>query len=95
MHIPAFPPTWEDFHPGDPNEGLPPLPMFLLNPRPALPLGMTHEQYREIVDSFGLWATNRAIAMLPHSSTREQVERAARDLYEVATARLRLPVGIG
>ncbi|MBU2009676.1 MAG: hypothetical protein KJ624_07575 [Chloroflexi bacterium] len=68
--------------------------MFLLNPRPALPLGMTHEQYREIVDSYGLWATNRAIAMLPHSATREHMETAARQLYETATARLRLPVGI-
>lgn len=86
MHWPKFPPTWQDFHPGDPNRGQPPLPAFLMNPR--APTWIPFELRRSLEGKYGTWATRRAESSMPRSATPEQIETAAKALYEAWTSRL-------
>ena len=79
-HIPKFPPELNDWLPGNPLRGELPLPGFLRNPL-AIPETITPEEYNEVVGKYGLWATRRAIAFLPRTATRTELEKVAKALY--------------
>jgi hypothetical protein len=56
----------------------------MANPGLILPTGMTPEDYAELVDKYGLWATRRALAFVPRTATKEEVARVAESLYMAA-----------
>ena len=84
MHFPKSPSDWL---PGDPRLGEPPLPRWIWNPRPVLPRGLSYEDYLFLLDTYGTWATHRAIAVVPRSATKDEVEATASELYEATRAR--------
>jgi len=86
VHIPGFPPTWEDFRPGNPYRGEPPLPHFLMNPWLAPP------ERERLVKAYGEWATARAEAMIPEEAGVPAAEKAAASMLEALRYRYGIPV---
>lgn len=89
-HIPAFPPRWRDWAPGTPDQGEPPLPRFLFNPRS--PTWIPYEMRRSLEEKYGYWAVRRAESALPRSATPAQIEEAVKQLYEAWWMRIPHPV---
>ena len=76
--LPEFPPRIEQWAPGDPFEGEPPLPRWMWNPaRKWLPPDVR----REMEEMYGYYATRRTEAMVPPRDGVELAKRVAGEMY--------------
>ena len=80
MHIPQWPPKFDDWKPGDPFNLEPPIPKFILNPKysPWLPA----ETRQKIQEEYGYYSARRAEAMVPPRAGPTAARRAAARMWE-------------
>ena len=75
-HMPQFPPVYEDWAPGDPRKGEPPLPRFLFNP------WLSPAERGDIELEAGRWSTSRAEAIVPEKAGPEVVRQLATRFWQ-------------
>jgi len=89
MHRPKFPPNYiEDFAPGNPFKGEPPLPRFLWNPKASW---LDWENKQKIAAQVGGYAARRAEAFVPSGAGPEAVMRVGRRMYDRIANTMGLP----
>lgn len=82
-HIPKWPPDIEEWLPGDPTRGQPPLPRFSWNPS-----WLTTEQFTQLEEETSTWAARRAEAMVGPRAGFQMVRRAAHGMLDSYISRL-------
>lgn len=82
-HIPKWPPDIDEWLPGDPTRGEPPLPRFSWNPS-----WLTTEQFTQLEEETSTWAARRAEAMVGPRAGFQTVRRAAHSMLESYISRL-------
>jgi len=78
MHIPKFPPQFNEWKPAEPPH--PPLPSWVFNP-------LIPEEIAKLEEEFGPWAARRTLGMLSPAETYETARAFARSMYESMKAR--------
>lgn len=82
MHLPKWPPDFDEWKPGNPFDIEPPLPRWTFNP------WLTSEQMTTLEAETGEWAAHRAESMVPRAAGFEMARRAAYDMSRSFLSRL-------